>query len=453
MDSQQAPAFLLNLGDLPLLEHWKKLNTQQKHHLCLQLQHIDIPTLNLQRTLIHEPQTKLRTVAPLTDYSKIGNLQDKQLGQKMISQGLVGCLVIAGGEGSRLRIDGPKGICKVTKIRKKSLFQLVAEKTKAAGKQAGVNLPLAIMTSPQNHEQTLVFWKSHLWFGLDPTQVFFFKQKMLPLLDKDGNLILKSKESIAEGPDGNGGALHQFYQSGIWNDWHSQGVRYLNFILIDNPLADPFDSELLGYLKRKNSEIVIKCVARKDPEEKVGILIKENGKIAVIEYSELSNEERYALKNDHNLSHELANLSLFGFTMELVQQVAKDSELPLHKCFKPIKCLNPSEMDIQRKMPMGWKYERFIFDILPKASQVDTLIYPRELCFAPLKNFNGNDSFETVENALEKRDQQVISEITGNSCQFSPFEISSDFYYPTAALVKQWQGKSIKQGGYIESSA
>lgn len=439
----RAATLLSAINDQNLIKHWNILTTEQKKHLFSQLQNIDIPTLHLQQQLIQIPQIKNRPITPFTNYSLAGNLDDKHSGQELIAKGKVGCLIVAGGQGTRLHIDGPKGKCQVTKIRKKSLFQLFAEKTLAAGKQAGRALPVAIMTSPLNHEETVAFFQENAFFGLNPDQLFFFQQETLPLLSQQGNLLFETKDSLATGPDGNGGALHQFVKEGLWQNWYSKGIRYLNFVLIDNALADPFDAELIGFQARLHSDIVIKCIERQHPEESVGIIVRENGKTAVVEYSELSNEERSAINPDHTLRHPLANLSLFSFTMEFINQVVTTTQPALHKAFKAV-TFNAEE-------PMAWKFEKFIFDLLPLASKVDALVYPRQMCFAPLKNFKGKDSFETVADALEKSDQQIFSTITGLPCQLTPLEISQDFYYPTEALKQKWKGTALNEPGYIET--
>lgn len=448
---KQALAILSAIGEPDLIKHWNSLNKEQKQHLFLQLQRIDIPTLRLQQDLIHKLQNKKSPISPTTDYSEAGNACDKELGQAMISQGLVGCLVVAGGQGTRLRIEGPKGICEVTKIKKKSLFQLLAEKTVAASKLAKRPLLLAIMTSPLNHEETLRFFKKNHFFGLNEQQLHFFQQATLPLLNQQGQLFLETQDSLSEGPNGNGDALCQFFKSGIWENWHEKGVRYVNFILIDNALANPFDGELVGYQKRKNSDLVIKCVERKNSEENVGLLVLKNGKTTVIEYSELSEEDRYARHPDGSLRYRLANLSLFSFHMEFIKLAATKGKLSLHKSLKAVKFLNEKGLTIQSEHPMAWKFEKFIFDALASASKVDILVYPRETSFAPLKNFTGQDSFETVNQALEYSDQQTMSTITGNLCKVTPLEISADFYYPTFELLRKWKGRLLTHSGYIES--
>ena len=191
----------------------------------------------------------------------------------------------------------------MTAVKHKSLFQLFAEKTIAASKQAGRPLSIAIMTSPQNHDATIDFFNQHHLFGLEPGQLSFFCQGMLPLLDQEGQLFLENAFSLAEGPDGNGGALHHFYHSGIYQQWQAQGIRHINFVPIDNPLADPFDAELLGCQQRCQNEITIKCTLRRDVQEKVGLLARHDGRTIVVEYSEIPEKAPQCCPTAHCNTH------------------------------------------------------------------------------------------------------------------------------------------------------
>jgi len=450
VNEQQVISFFSTFGELNLVRHWQSLNMDQRRSLESQVAQIDLPTLRLQQQLVQKKEDDIRrTFTPFESYSRCGNLEDVKRGKKALSQGLVGCLVVAGGQGTRLRINGPKGLCQVTAVRKKSLFQLLAEKTVAAGRQVGRLLPLAIMTSPLNHADTVSFFEKHALFGLDPSQLFFFSQDTLPLLDRQGHLFLETADTLAMGPDGNGGVLHQFVRSGIWDQWQGAGVRHVNFVLIDNPLADPFDAELIGYQQRRTCDVVVKCTYRKTPEEKVGVVVQEHGKVAVVEYTELPYEEQKAMDANGSLRHLLANLSLFVFEMTFIKKIANAS-IPLHKAFKAVKYLDGKGHTVQADHPMAWKFEKFIFDVLPLANQVEALVYPREVCFAPLKNFSGDDSFDTVSRALQQRDRQVLEAVTGMSCQTSAIEIAQDFYYPTEALLTAWKGKQVTQSCYMD---
>lgn len=449
---EKALHLLRQLGQPSLLTHLQTLNASQKRELASQLSSIDPAVLKKQKELLSAPSDANRDVIPFTAYSKAGNKIDAETGRTAIAQGLVGCLIVAGGQGTRLGFDGPKGAYPVTLIKRKSLFELFVEKTLAAGEQAGRRLPLAIMTSEENDLETRRFFDKNHYFGMNKSDLSFFVQRNLPFLDQEGNLFLQSAEKIAAGPDGNGGALRAFYDSGLFSAWYSQGVRYLNFILIDNVLADPFDAELIGHQIRTGSEIVVKCTEKASPEEKVGVLAMEKNRAAVVEYSELPSDIAGRRDGKGNLLFGLANLSLFSFAMDFVQNICTEEiPLPLHKAFKAATFLDSRGNSVKSDKPAAWKFERFIFDLLPFARRVDALIYPRESCFAPLKNSTGSDSPSTVAAALEASDRRTLVSVTGTTCNASPLEISQRFYYPTQDLLDKWEGRTVSAPGYVEA--
>ena len=445
MTKNEAQKKLSSIQQDHLLKYWSELSASQQYELLQQIENLNISAFEEQVEMLKELKTSSTPIHPFTDYSYSGNEHHKTLGKQLLAAGKVGCLIIAGGQGTHLRISGPKGLFPITPITKKSLFQLFAEKTVAAGKQVGRPLPLAIMTSPENHEATVWFFESNHFFGLQKEQISFFSQDELPLLDTQKNLFLENCHKIAEGPDGNGFALKQFVLSGIWQRWHNAGVRFLNFVLIDNPLADPFDAELIGFHSSNQVDVTVKCTLRRDENEKVGLLVKKGNDTsvtAVVEYSEMDKNEQTACNPDGTFWHRCANLSLFCFSMDFVQK-SKEIDLPLHKAFKAVKYLDEKGKQITPDSPNAWKFERFIFDLLPEAKAVKALLYPREECFAPLKNFSGPDSIEDVQAALLAEAKRIAERVTGLPAPAHPFELPAEFFYPTPQLLAKWKGQPI----------
>lgn len=427
------------------------LTQNQKNILVDQLQHIQIDLLKKQQQLVQEsiayPVTEFE---PFDDFAFSGNRDHQLKGQQLIEQGHLGCLLLAGGQGTRLQYPGPKGTYPISLIKGKSLFQLCAEKVKAASHKAGRPLQLAIMTAPENDKETRAFFQTHAIFGLEPSQISFFVQGTLPLLDADGHLFLQTSYQIAEGSDGNGHSLLHLAQSGVLNQWMQQGIEYVQVILVDNPLADPFDAELLGFHCEQKAEVTLKCTEKTKPEEKVGLLVKQNGRCNVIEYSEMSNQEKEARRSNGHLKHCCANLSLFCFSLAFIQRIVNAHQsIPLHKAWKAAPYIDDKGISHLPHHPNAWKFETFIFDWLTYAQNVAALIYPREQCFAPLKNAKGNDSPETVREALQQADRRVIEAITGLSCSNFPFELAAEFYYPTPDLLKRWKDRAISTS-YVE---
>ena len=443
---------LLSIQQTHLLAFWNTLTEEQQLLLAGQIKQLDTAIFDTQRALLQEnPIPSRSSINPVQDYARSRNQENKERGLQLLEQHKCGCILVAGGQGTRLNQGLSKGMVPITPIMHKSLFQVFAEKTAAAGKRSGVLLPLAIMTSPLNHGPIVSYFQSNHYFGLQPDQVFFYSQGTLPFLDRQGRLFLEDKFSLAMGPDGNGSALRSFIDAGIWKQWHDQGVEQVHFVLVDNALADPFDAEMLGFHVAQKNDITIKSTYRLNEEEKVGVLVEEKGKIKVVEYSEMDESERKARQPKGELKYPLANLSLFCFSMEFIGNQAYDNYalLPMHKAYKAARYLDAEGKFVQSKDPIAWKFERYIFDLLRFAGRVQVLVYPREDCFAPLKNPQGSDSIETVQAALVNRDKKIIKEITLQDPPAEPLELSQDFHYPTADLLNRWKGRALPHEAYI----
>lgn len=411
-----------------LFHFWDQLTVQQQRLLIAQLEQIDLATLQQQKKAFSHPSI---AIEPFEEFAFSGNQENISRGKERIQRGEVGCLVLAGGQGTRLGHEGPKGTYPISCIKQKSLFQLCAEKVKAASVCAGRPLQLAILTSPENDEETKQFFQKHHLFGLQPDQLSFCRQETLPLLDEEGKMFLKTPHEIATGANGNGNSLLTFAHSGLLKKWLDLGIKMMTIILIDNPLADPFDAELIGF---HAGEITLKCTEKKDPEEKVGLLVKQEGRCAVVEYSEMPEKEKNARRSNGKLKHCCANLSLFCMSLAFIERMVKEKRsLPLHKAWKAAQFVDHKGA--------AWKSETFIFDWLAYAHQVAALIFPREECFAPLKNHSGADSPQTVREALQNRDRAILQSITGLPVPTFPFELPAEFYYPSNALKARWKGK------------
>lgn len=433
---------------------FQTLSLSEQILLSTQIETIDPETLAIQRSLIsNTPAPLSQSFEPFDQFSYSGQIADKQVGNKQINEGKTGCIVLAGGQGTRLDFEGPKGLFPITICRHKSLFQLLAEKVKAASQRAGQPLPLAIMTSNRNNKETRDFFTAHAYFGLREDQVSFFIQTELPFLDAKGQLFMETLTHLAAGPDGNGRCLKNFVDAGLYNKWKQQGIRYATLVLIDNPLADPFDAELIGFHVKQGADVTLKCTEKLEPSEKVGVVVKQEAYCKVIEYSEMSKEQTEARAEDGKLKYRCANLSLFCFSMDFIKQAAQESDkLPLHKAWKAVNYLEEGQTK-KALAPNAWKFETFIFDVLAFTKNVSVLLYPRAQCFAPLKNKTGADSPETVKKALQEQDRSIIERLTGQKSPPEPFELDPAFYYPTSELLAHWHAKRVSTAGYIEPFA
>ena len=299
----------------------------------------------------------------------------------------IGCLILAGGQGTRLG-KGPKGLVELPLKEKKTLFELLFNKIK----KKGDNLSIAIMTSPLNHHETVNYLKKENWFGVNPSYIDIFQQDMLPLCDETGHLFFEAQGVIAQAPSGNGKALFYLCERGITLKWEKRGVEYVQVIPIDNPLALPFDGEFLYLHEKKGVDLVLRSIRRKDAEEKVGLLGMQNGHLTVKEYSELNE----AVKRDVE-QYYLANTGLFSCSIHFIKKVfTSNTILPWHMAKKKGRKIIQTKDGWESLEIWTWKFELFIFDLFPFANSFQIILTDREKCFAPLKNHVGPDSIETV---------------------------------------------------------
>lgn len=345
----------------------------------------------------------------MNNYREAGNPDDIAVGRKLIAEGKVGCIVLAGGDGSRLDWNGPKGTFPLSLVQHKTLFQMVIEKVEEASRYFAHELKCAIMTSPLNDEESKK--------ALVNKKISFFSQTLAPLLDEEKK-PMKEKRSR-----GNGEALRCFYSSGLFREWKASGIEYLHLIFIDNPLADPFDPNLCGFHHKIGAEATLKAVLRLSLEEKVGAVGEKEGKLCVVEYGE-----------NPPSTWRLANTSLFCFSMDFIEKT-KNISLPLHLAKKSF------------EGKIVFKQEYFIFDLLLFAERTGVLIYPREETFAPLKT---KEDVKSVQQALLLRDQKAFFHLSGVKPPERVFELDPAFHYPTEQLKKKWKGRTLPEGSYIE---
>ena len=437
------------MGQQHLLVHWERLSTSQKENLVHQIDLLDLSLFERCQRAITTQGDRLTSVSPFEDYFHSEPSNDS-LGAQQIREGKTALIVLAGGQGSRLQCQGAKGCFPITAVCQKSLYQLLAEKIVAAGKQAKRALEVAVMTSPLNHRETQNFFEEHDFFGLQRNQISFFCQQMLPLLDFQGNLFLEEIDQIACGPNGNGGVFHRLMETKIWDKWNKLGIELIQVLPIDNPLASPFDAELFGFHTRNGNEITLKSAFRRDPLESVGVLAQVDGKTAIIEYFNLSEADKQATDLDGKLKFQVANLGIYCFSLSFLKAACVHT-LPLHAAKKAVKMLQPNGISSMSAAPNAWKFEEFIFDLFSFTNRVQALLCPREECFAPLKNLNGEDSIGTVRAALLANDWQIFAKLTGNKPPLgAQFELAPQFYYPTHELLEKWRGKAFPNKEYID---
>ncbi len=450
---EQAVSKLTDIGQIHLMNFWSRLTPEEKNVLLSDIAKINGPDLDKLQSVVQEPDID-SDYDPFLRFTRVSDIDFRAEGIDLCRQGKIGVVITAGGQGTRLGLNGPKGCYPVSNVRHKSLFQLFAEKIFYAGKLTGCKIPVAVMTSKENHLQTTKYFEEHNYFQLDKEQISFFEQSEAWFLDGDNNLFLNTPFSVAKGPDGNGAFFQSFVNSEIWTKWKKAGVEYVNYIQIDNPLADPVDFNLMGYHNDKKNDVTIKCVARLNPDEKVGVIVQSDKKVRVIEYSEISEKARNEQNENGELKYLCANISLFCMNMDFIQSVAENSDsiLPYHIANKFTQHVDNKGFIITSGVPFAKKYEKFVFDMLPSSERIEALLYERADCFAPLKNRTGPDSEATVKTALLESDRNLWKKIMNTEPPEGVFELSQKFYYLPLTIADGYKKISHSTDPYIEFS-
>ncbi len=314
-------------------------------------------------------------------------------GETLLAAGRVACVLVAGGQGSRLGVEAPKGTVAVSPVRHKSLFQLHAERILAVSRRYGAALPLFVMTSRANDDQTRSFFEQRAFFGLDPEQVHFFMQGELPSLTPAGGFILARDGGLFMNPDGHGGTLSALKKWGCLNKMRALGIEELFYFQVDNPLVKVCDPLFLGLHHQAGAQMSSKVVKKRSFEEKVGVIACVDGRTRVLEYSDMPDDVRYARGEGGGILHWAGSIAIHVIRRDFVEAItASGLSLPYHRAEKVIPTRDaegrPSEIT-------GVKFETFIFDALPMAATSITLEVLREEEFAPVKNRTGEDSLES----------------------------------------------------------
>ncbi len=321
----------------------------------------------------------------------------RQRGGELISAGRVAAFVVAGGEGTRLGFDGPKGCFGVTPIKHKSLFAVFAEQLLAAGRRYGSAIPWYVMTSQANDDATREFFADNEFFGLERRDVFFFTQGQMPVVDFSGKILLVGKGQIAFSGEGHGGCLNALHRSGALDDMSRRGIEYISYFQVDNPLNHCIDPLFIGLTDLAEADMSAKAIPKSGPMEKLGNFCMVAGKITVIEYSDLPEASARATRPDGSLVFGYGSIAIHILSRRFVERLMAGDQcsLPFHRADKKTPCIDPSGTAFKPAEPNAVKFERFIFDAMPMADNVIVLETLREEEFSPVKNATGEGSLET----------------------------------------------------------
>ena len=398
-------------GQGQVFQFWNQLNPAEQANLIEQARQIDLGEIS-RLVAIHLTEGG---AAPV-DYAKLRpapaimrpeNGDDdarwahaRATGEAALRAGRVACFTVAGGQGTRLGFDGPKGAFPVTPVRGHSLFQVFAEKILVTGARHGTTPPWLIMTSPANHEATTAFFADHNFFGLDRARVHFFRQGTMPAVDFNGKIMLEAPGRIALSPDGHGGSLRALVRSGVAEKMRAAGVDVISYFQVDNPLVRCADPEFIGFHLEGRSEMSTKMIPKRHAGEKIGNLcLDEQGRVTVVEYSDLPAALADQREANGQLRFLAGSIGIHILDREFVERIGAGREstlrLPFHRADKKISTVDATGRPATPKEANGVKFEMFVFDALPFAQRAVIIETDRAGDFSPVKNATGVDSAQS----------------------------------------------------------
>jgi UDP-N-acetylglucosamine/UDP-N-acetylgalactosamine diphosphorylase len=396
-----------------VLAHWEQLEPEGRRQLTAHLRSVDVGQLHalFHGTTSEENWAELanQSAPPpafrLDDRQRaISPEQAQARGQQALEEGHVGVVVVAGGQGTRLGFEHPKGMYSIGPVSGASLFQILLEKIAARSRVGGMRIPLYLMTSPATHQETIDYLRANENFGLADEDVKIFCQGTMPAVDaKTGQLLLAEHDQLALSPDGHGGLLQAMSVNECLADIRQRDLRQLFYCQVDNPLVAMCDPEFLGYHLLSHAEVSTQVVAKRTSRDKVGNVVSIHGRLRIIEYSDLNSladeivERRAA---DGTPVFWAGNTAIHVFDVAFLERMAETgTALPFHVAKKAVSYVDNSGQKIEPREPNAIKFERFIFDLLPAARHAIVVEVDEMQAFAPVKNAPGEprDTPESVQ--------------------------------------------------------
>ena len=392
-----------NYSQEHLLQYFEESSNEEKQNLLQEIEKIDFELIkslyeNNVKRHIEEDDEKIE---PMEQSKELQNIAEEEkeryykIGIKAISEGKVGALVVAGGQGTRLGHKGPKGTYDIGLPSSKSLFEVQILRLKELQEKTNRYIYWYIMTSEENNKETVEFFERNNYFGYPKEYINFYVQEQLPMIDEKGNILLKGKSEVVLGPNGNGGSLLSLKSSGMLEHMKDKGIKWVSFNGIDNVLLKIADPCFVGYTISTGMLAGSKVVYKRSPDERIGVFCYKNRKPAIVEYIEISKEMSEMRDQSGKLVYGAGNILNYLFSVEFIEK-ALDAKIPYHVAHKKAFYLNTEGEFVEPKEPNAYKFESFIFDNFSVIPNIALLEVKREEEFAPVKNKEGEDSPETA---------------------------------------------------------
>ena len=380
----------------------EKNTTEQNEKLTKRLEEIDFSVLeHIERK---ETVNERGVFAPL-DAVEVSEIEArgaefKELGLKAIREGKVGAVLLAGGQGTRLGLDRPKGTLNIGVAKELYLFEQLLRNLMDVTDEAGVYVPLYIMTSNINNADTTAFFEEHDYFGYPKDYVKFFVQEMVPACDYEGRIYMESQTEVAMSPNGNGGWFSSMVNAGLLSDIKERGIEWINVFAVDNCLQRIADPMFVGATIAYGCESGAKVVRKAAPDERVGVLCTEDGKPSIAEYYEMTEEMATARKENGDLKYGFGVILNYLFSEKKLEQIA-DARMPIHVVEKKIPYMDVDGTFVKPEQPNGYKFETLVLDMVHMMDDCIPYEVVREREFAPIKNLHGVDSLDSARELMK----------------------------------------------------
>lgn len=383
-----------------LLHYLDKLSGEQRARMEQTLEEMDWSLLDK----LQHKENKRGVFAPLgaMNLQEIAEQKDEfeKIGLEAIRAGKVGAVLLAGGQGTRLGFEHPKGTFNIGLTHELFIFEQQMKNLQEVIDKAGVYVPLYIMTSEKNNEETIQFWEDHSYFGYDKSFVSFFVQEMVPAVDYEGRIYMEEPDKIAMSPNGNGGWFSSMEKCGLMEDLHRRNIEWLNVFAVDNVLQRIADPVFIGATLKAGCQSGAKVVRKADPYEKVGALCLEDGKPSIVEYYELTKEMAEATNEKGDLQYGFGVILNYLFRLDKLEEIV-DNKMPLHVVEKKIPYIDLEGNHIKPEQPNGYKFETLVLDMVHLMNDCLSFEVDRTKEFAPIKNKTGVDSIDTARELLK----------------------------------------------------
>ena len=393
---EQAVSKLEKYGQQHLLKYYEELTQEQKVALLEQIEATDMSVLEACHH--REEMAQKGVITPLAamqlDEIEAGRESFTATGLEAIRAGKVGAVLLAGGMGTRLGSDDPKGMYNVGLTRELYIFECLINNLMDVVNQSGAWVHLFVMTSDKNHEATVRFLTEKAFFGYSPKHVHFFKQEMAAATDYDGKIYLEEKGKLSTSPNGNGGWYISLERSGLLDVVHQEGIEWLNVFAVDNVLQRIADPCFVGATIQKKCAVGAKVVRKNAPDEKVGVMCLEDGRPSIVEYYELSEEMMNAKDDKGEPAYNFGVILNYLFRETDLERMM--SSLPLHIVEKKIPYLDENGQLVKPETPNGYKFESLVLDMIHQLESCLPFEVVRNREFAPIKNKTGIDSVESA---------------------------------------------------------